>query len=118
MDTLCALQSLTFALESFENDFRNAHGLSLKEGMLLCCISEKQLSASDIACKIDLTNSNCSKVIKAAEQKGYIERSFGKEDKRNMFFELTESGKEKMAKINLDEVPLPQVLKQYIELTN
>lgn len=118
MKTLCALQNLTLALENYEKEFQTVHGLSLKEGMLLCCISEQQLTASDIATKIDLTNSNCSKVIKSAEQKGFIERSFGKEDKRNMFFILTQIGKEKLIEINLDQVPTPNVLKQFIEICN
>lgn len=118
MKTLCALQNLTLALEQYEKEFQNAHGLSLKEGMLLCCISEQQLTASDIATKIDLTNSNCSKVIKSAEHKGLIERSFGKEDKRNMFFVLTEDGKVKLIEINLDQVPIPDALKHFIDSCN
>lgn len=115
MKTLCALQSLIIALETYEKDFQITYGLSLKEGMLLCCISEQQLTASDIACKIDLTNSNCSKVIKSTEQKGLIERSFGTEDKRNMFFALTSPGKAKMSEIYLEELSVPDVLKRIID---
>ena len=114
MNTLCSLLGLAQAVDMFEKDFLDVHSLSLKEGMLLCCISEQQLTASDIACKIDLTNSNCSKVIKSVEKKGLIERSFGIDDKRKMFFVLTESGKNKMLEIIKEEVEIPELLSKYI----
>lgn len=116
MKTLCALRDLTMALETYERNFQSAHGLSLKEGMLLCCIAEQQITASDIACKIDMTNSNCSKVIKSVEQKGYVERSFGVKDKRHMLFLLTDAGKKSMEKIQQDEVSMPALLKKIIEI--
>lgn len=118
MNTLCALQGLILAMDIYEKDFLEVHGLNLKEGMLLCCIAEQQLTASDIACKIYLTNSNCSKVIKSVEQKGLIERSFGIEDKRKMFFVLTVAGKQKMAEINLKQLDIPETLSKFIELHN
>lgn len=118
MNTLCALQGLIQAMDIFEKNFLEVHGLNLKEGMLLCCIAEQQLTASDIACKIDLTNSNCSKVIKSVEQKGLIERSFGIVDKRKMFFVLTVVGKEKMTEISMKKLDVPEILSKYIEIYN
>lgn len=116
MKTLCVLRDLTIALETYENDFQSAHGLSLKEGMVLCCISEQQITASDIACKIDMTNSNCSKVIRSVEEKGYIDREFGLKDKRHMVFTLTQSGGNLLKEIQLNEVPMPDILKKLIEM--
>ena len=113
--TLCALRDLTVALEIYEKDFQAANQLSLKEAMVLCCVSDQQNTASEIAGKIEMTNSNCSKVIRSVEEKGLVKRAFGAKDKRHMFFSLTSSGLKQLDKIRENDVPLPDILKRIIE---
>ena len=115
MKFLCALRDLQRAMVLYENSFLNAYGISLNEGMLLCCLSDKQLKATELAESIELTCSNCSKVIKLAEDKGYIALKIGKEDKRQMLFTLTESGKQKIVEIETNTIALPEVLQDYIK---
>lgn len=115
MKFLCALRDLQRAMVLYENSFLNAYGISLNEGMLLYCLSDKQLKATELAESIELTCSNCSKVIKLAEDKGYIARNIGKEDKRQMLFTLTESGKQKIVEIETNTIALPEVLQDYIK---
>ena len=54
-------------------------------------------------------------MIKLAEDKGYIARKIGKEDKRQMLFTLTESGKQKIVEIETNTIALPEVLQDYIK---
>lgn len=109
MDILCKIRDLQKAMEQFERQFETEQGISLKEGMILCSLKEKQLSATELAEKTSLTNSNCSKMINSVENKGYIERTLGKEDKRNMFFTLSEKGKNKLETIQKHEYNLPLI---------
>ncbi|MBP6230034.1 MAG: MarR family transcriptional regulator [Paludibacteraceae bacterium] len=114
MDILCALRDVQRAMTVYETDFLAAYGLTLNEGMLLCCLSTKRLKASELAETIDLTCSNCSKVIKSVEDKNYIERTLGKEDKRQMFFTLTSQGEEQLKLIQEHPISIPKVLEHVI----
>ena len=104
MDILCALRDVQRAMTVYETDFLAAYGLTLNEGMLLCCLSTKRLKASELAETIDLTCSNCSKVIK----------SLGIEDKRQMFFTLTSQGEEQLKLIQEHPISIPKVLEHVI----
>lgn len=115
MNTLCKIRDLQKALESYEQSFDRINGLSLKEGMLLCCIAEAEYSATELASKIDLTCSNCSKVINSVEKKGLIQRVLGTNDKRNMFFSLTEAGKLQLETIKSNEIVIPAIMLKGIE---
>jgi len=115
MNTLCEIRDLQKALEKYEQSFEKINGLSLKEGMLLCCIAEAEFNASELATKIDLTCSNCSKVINSVEKKGLIQRMLGTNDKRNMFFSLTEAGKLQLDAIKLNKIEIPAIMLKGIE---
>lgn len=107
---LCKIRDIQRALELYESTFEKATGLTLKEGMLLCCISESELTSTELATKVDMSCSNCSKVLGAVEKKGYIQRMLGAADKRNMFFKLTEAGKVKLAEIKSNMPSIPALL--------
>lgn len=111
VNSLCRIRDVQKALQVYEQQFVKATGLTLKEGMLLCCLSENDCNATHLAEKIELSCSNCSKVINSAEKKGLIQRHFGLSDKRQIRFSLTNSGKTKveLMKQNLPEIP--QILK-------
>lgn len=114
-NTLCKIRDLQKALEEYSEAFEQAYGLSLKEGMLLCCIAESVRKASELATEIDLSCSNCSKVIASAEQKALVQRSLGSTDKRNMFFSLTEEGKRILKNIKENPFQIPLLLHNVIE---
>lgn len=102
MKNLCSLRDIYRTIRDFEIKFQQDHGLSLNEGMLLCSLKEQTYSSSEIAEALGLTNSNASKVLKSAEDKGYIERIIGKDDKRQMYFAITSSGLNKLAEIKCE----------------
>ncbi len=118
MKKLCAIRDILRSLSDYENKFHNEHSICLNEGMVLCCLKEKRLSSGEIAEEINLTCSNTSKLLRSVEEKNLITRVLGKKDKRQMYFELTESGKEKLAEIENDEIllvePLSSIIKNLI----
>ncbi|MFA6769892.1 MAG: winged helix DNA-binding protein [Bacteroidales bacterium] len=115
MKKLCAIRDVCRALGEFENDFFKEHEISLNEGMVLCSIKESRLSSGEIAKQVNLTCSNTSKLIRAIEEQGYIERVLGEEDKRQMYFSLTTAGIAKVKKIENDSIPLAGPLKKIIK---
>lgn len=111
MKTLCIFRDIQKALEQYETKFQELNNLNLKEGMLLCCIAESDCTATEIAMKIELSCSNCSKIIQSIEKKGLIQRQLGTNDKRNMFFTLTEKGEAKLLSIQENDIVIPEILK-------
>jgi len=115
MDTLCKIRDIYRTIAEFESQFEKEFDLSLNEGMLLCSlIDNKCLSSTEIAKNLGLTCSNTSKVIKSVENKKLIERTLGKEDKRQMYFTLTSEGEKMIKKIKTSPLDIPQNLKDII----
>lgn len=108
---LCRIREIQKALETYELRFAEQTGLTLKEGMLMCCLTDNECNASELAEKIDLTSSNCSKVISSVEKKGLVRRQFGETDKRHMVFTLTEVGFSKIDSIKQNLPDIPEILK-------
>lgn len=115
MKKLCAIRDICRALGVFESDFLKEHDISLNEGMILCSLKESRLSSGEIAKQINLTCSNTSKLIRTIEERGYIERVLGEEDRRQMYFSLTSSGLAKVKKIEDDSTPLTGPLKKLVK---
>ena len=87
-------------LYQFEKAFADVHEITINEAMLLCCLKDGEAKTAGTICEfIGLSNSRVSKVITTVEDKGYICRNINKEDKRQMFFSLTPSGKEKISQM-------------------
>jgi len=113
--TLCQIRDIYRSIAEFESEFQNKYNICLNEGMLLCTLGENKFSSSELAEKLALTNSNASKVIKSVEQKGLVERIIGKQDKRQMYFSLTQEGYDLLDTINCSEMDLPELLKSLVE---
>ena len=80
MESFCKIRDVYRAITEFEAQFEKRYGLGLNEGSLLCALHEVgRLSSGDIAKQLNLTQSNASKVIRAAENKGLIQRSLGEQ---------------------------------------
>lgn len=96
MEPICVIKEIYKTLYQFEKEFAERHALTINEAMLLCCLKGGEAkSAGMISEYIGLSNSRVSKVITAVESKGYIRREICREDKRQMFFTLTEAGSAK-----------------------
>ncbi|SBW01595.1 winged helix DNA-binding protein [uncultured Dysgonomonas sp.] len=96
MEPICKLKDIYKALYNFEKRFAEANGITINEGMLLCCLKDgKPRSANELCDFVGLSNSRVSRVITTVEDKGFIVREMGTADKRQMIFTLTESGKQK-----------------------
>lgn len=115
MDTLCKIRDMYRAIAEFEARFEKVYQLGLNEGMVLCCLSRmEKLSSGEIAEQLNLTNSNTSKVIKSMESKGFIRRTIGDNDKRQMNFSLTSEGEMKVREIEGGSIEIPELLKKLL----
>ena len=115
MESFCKIRDVYRAITEFEAQFEKRYGLGLNEGSLLCALHEVgRLSSGDIAKQLNLTQSNASKVIRAAENKGLIQRSLGDDDKRQMYFSLTPEGERCLTQLHCCDSEVPAVLKQLL----
>lgn len=115
METICILRNIFKALRDFEESFTRMYGVCLNEAMALCCLSDRQCSSTEIAEKTGMSASHTSKVIGALEKKKLIKRILGERDKRQMYFRLTESGRERLVWIQKEEIIIPDILKPVFE---
>lgn len=113
-NALCTLRDIYRAIREFELAFSQKHDLCLNEGMLLCTLCTEMYSSSEIAAHLGLTNSNASKVIRSVEEKGFIERRLGKEDKRQMYFVLSSTVKKKLKEIKEADDEIAEILTQIL----
>lgn len=105
MDAICKLKDIYKALYNFEKDFSENNGITINEGMVLCCLKDGSSRTANELCEfIGLSNSRVSKVIFSVEEKGYIKREMGKIDKRQMIFSLTNEGKLKIKEMLKQEI--------------
>lgn len=114
--TLCSIRDIYRSIRNFETEFQKQHALSLNEGMLLCSLKDKTYSSGEIADILGLTNSNASKVIKSVEDKGYVKRTPGDGDKRQMYFCITQVGIDKLKEIKCEDAKMNDVLVQILNI--
>lgn len=109
--TLCEVRRLQRAIAEYERELVVRHGLSLNECMLLCALREHGgLYASKLAELLGLSMSNTSKVIRSVEDKRLIERSICAEDKRQMCFSISGTGRSALAAIESDPIEMADIL--------
>ena len=115
MKKLCAIRDICRSITDFEAKFSKEHEMCLNEGMVLCCLKDKRLSSGEIAEEINLTCSNTSKLLRSVEERGYIVRVLGERDKRQMYFELTPEGLEKLSVIEMCDIQLTEPLERFVK---
>ena len=115
MEIACLMRDILKALNDFERDFERTHGVCLNEAAVLCSLKSGRLSASDIAAKVGLTPSHASKVIRSIGRKGLVERVLGQQDRRQMYFDLTPCGRERLDGMRCGSVEVPQLLRPVFE---
>ncbi|MFA5713021.1 MAG: winged helix DNA-binding protein [Bacteroidales bacterium] len=111
---ICLLRDICNSIGRFETLFLNEHSITLNEGMVLCSLKEGSRSSGEIAKEINLACSNTSKLIRTIEEKGLIERGVGVEDRRQMYFSLSESGKSKLKEIEGSKLEFEEPLKSLL----
>ena len=104
------MRELFLALSSLESSLMELHGVSLNEAMVLCSIGDDTITAKMIIERTGMTPSHTSKVIRSAENKGFIKRKLGKVDKREMYFSLTASAKKCIQGIKEEGIEIPTIL--------
>ncbi|MGL5319086.1 MAG: MarR family transcriptional regulator [Bacteroidales bacterium] len=115
MEKLCKIRDVQRAVYQFELNFEKLYGICLNEGMLLCSLMKhERLSSGEIGDMLGLSSSNTSKVIKSVEKKELIERIMGVEDKRQMYFVLTQRGRELMMEIKCSDIEVPDLIEGII----
>ena len=108
MKTICAMRDVFKAMGNFETAFEKMYQITLNEAMILCALKE----ASDkVTATTELSPSHTSKMLRILEEKGLIVRSLGSEDRRQMYFHLTQLGKQRVTELELDKVEIPDLLK-------
>ena len=60
---------------------------------------EDKMTISELAAIARMLPSAISRTLKGLEEKGYVERTINKQDRRNTYVELTEEGKKQMREV-------------------
>ena len=104
------MRELFMALSELEASLIDTHGISLNEAMVLCSVGNETVAANTIVKRTGMKPSHTSKVIASAERKGFLNRELGSEDKRQMFFSLTDKAKKCLDGIKEKGVAVPDLL--------
>lgn len=118
MEAICKLKDIYKSLYNFEKEFAEKNGITINEGMLLCCMKDGRPRVANELCEfIGLSNSRVSRIITTVETKGYIARQMGTSDKRQMIFSLTQNGKKKIKEMMKQDINLSALVKSLTEIT-
>lgn len=108
MDRLCRIRDLQRAVHQFEANLERLYGICLNEGMTLCSLLKAgRLSCGELSDLLGLTPSNMSKVLRSVEEKEFVRRELGTADKRQMYFSLTDRGRQLLASIDCRKIETP-----------
>ncbi len=107
------MRDLYKALGSFEAAFEATYGLSLNESMILCALREfgKPTTPTDLSKRVEIRTSHLSKLLRSLEDKKLISRSLGNEDRRQMYFALTDAGVHRLGQLDMEKVEVPELLR-------
>lgn len=118
MEEICKLKDIYKSLYNFEKEFSEKNGITINEGMVLCCMKDgRPRSANDLCSFVGLSNSRVSRIINTVESKGYITREMGTTDKRQMIFTLTEAGKQKIKEMMSQKLNLSGLVEELTKIT-
>ncbi|MDL2209174.1 MarR family transcriptional regulator [Parabacteroides sp. OttesenSCG-928-O15] len=116
MESICQIKNIYKALYSFEKEFVTKFNMTINEAMLLCCMKDGlPHSAYEIAEFIGLSNSRVSKIITSVEEKSWITREIGVDDKRKMIFSLSEEGERVVERMKKQDIPVEGILSKLIK---
>lgn len=93
---LCSLKELVRGIHDLECELKRSHGLTLNEGLCLCCVSKRGHSPGDCARQMGLSASRISRILNALEKKGLLERRSLPDDHRSTELSLTDKGRARL----------------------
>lgn len=112
MKSICKIKDIYKALYLFEKEFQKVNGITINEALVLCCLKKgTPKPANEICSFIGLSNSRVSRIITSVEEKGFITRELGSNDKRQMIFQVSEKGMEKINEMEKSELSFKEFLK-------
>ena len=115
MEKLCKIRDIQRAVMQFEAQFEKQNGICLNEGMALCSLyKSEKLTSGEIGELLGLTSSNTSKVIDKIERKGYVNRIPGINDKRQMYFTLSDKGEKLISSIKCENIEMSEFLSELV----
>lgn len=117
MKTICAMREVFRAMSNFEIAFEMTYKISLNEAIILCALQEspQKMTATNLSKQTELSPSHTSKMLRILEEKSLIIRTLGNQDRRQMYFHLSPTGKQRMNELKLDKVEIPDLLKPLFE---
>jgi DNA-binding MarR family transcriptional regulator len=119
MEPICKLKEIYKILYAYEKEFSEQNNITINEAALLCCLKDGEAkSANDLCDYVGLSNSRVSRIINTVEEKGYIAREMGSEDKRQMIFTLTEAGKEKTGEMKRKAIDLESLSNRIVGIVS
>lgn len=119
MDDICIIKEIYKMLYHYEKEFLEKNKISINDALVLCCLKNgEEKSAGEVCEFIGLSNSRVSKVLCEVEDMGLIARKLGAEDRRQMFFSLTESGKNKVEEMKNTSLGIVSLLEKISKQCN
>lgn len=104
------MKNIIHAVKEMETGLIDACGVSLKEVLALFAIGDEKITASEIVQRTGLRSSHVSKVTGKLEESGFLERNFGSEDKRQVFFSLKKKGFDCIETVKRHKFEIPDLL--------
>lgn len=108
--SVCMLRDLMLAASDLERQLTERAGIDLTEAMLVCCIAEREVSATEIASTLGMRPSHTSKTLSSLERRALLIRRMGTQDKRRMYFRLSQAGLELLEALRGLELSIPELL--------
>ena len=84
VECICTMKKLMAAIRELESNLLDSTGCDLNQAMLLCVIADDSLSATEIASQIGVLPAQNSKLLAAAEDRGWVMRRLG-HDAKDLF---------------------------------
>lgn len=110
--TLCMIRDIYRAIAQYEAEFERIHGVGLTLALLLCTLQRETLSSGEIACRMGLSRSNASKILRSSEARELIRRKLDERDRRRMYFTLTPAGQSLLKEVMERPILLPDLFQK------
>lgn len=108
---ICQMRAVVVAMHTLEEELIQSTGIDLNEAMVICCIADGEVSATDIATAVGLRTAHTSKVIASLEGRQLLARRIDPTDKRRMLFVLTPAGQDMLQILRELDLDIPEVLR-------
>lgn len=109
------MRDVVRALSELEQQLSQHYSITLNEAMILCCIGNDKISAGTICEHTGLLAPYASKILRGLENKHYLRRSFGHDDKRHIYFALTRQGSDVLDGLKQHPLTVPELFRPLLD---